>query len=74
MNTIITMNELNGLTDQELGELHQLLTLLLAEADPASQERRNILASLENVSRARDGMPAHSNLPLGRLNQSRCGF
>lgn len=52
MNTIITMHELNGLTDQELGELHQLLTLLLTEADPASQERRNILASLVNVERA----------------------
>ena len=52
MNTIITMNELYGFTDQELGELHQLLTLLLTEADPASQEHRNILASLENVTRA----------------------
>ena len=31
MNTIITQNELNRLTLQELGELHQLLTLLLAE-------------------------------------------
>lgn len=71
MNTIITQNELNGLTDQELGELHQLLTLLLAQAEPASQERRNILASLENVSRARDGMPALSNRPLGRLNQTK---
>ena len=55
MNTIITMNELNGLTDQELGELHQLLSLLLANADPASQEHRNILASLENITRARVG-------------------
>lgn len=53
MNTIITQSELNGLTDQELGELHQLLTLLLTEADPASQERRNILASLGNIARAR---------------------
>ena len=52
MNTIITMNELKGLTDQELGELYQLLTLLLAEADPASQEYSIILASLENVARA----------------------
>ena len=49
MNTIITMHELHGLTDQELGELHQLLTLLLAEADTASQERRNILASLKSI-------------------------
>lgn len=55
MNTIITQSELNGLTDQELGELHQLLTLLLTEADPASQERRNILASLANIARARAG-------------------
>ena len=51
MNTIITRSELNGLTDQELGELHQLLTLLLAEADPASQGYRNILASLESIKR-----------------------
>ncbi len=55
MNTIITQSELNWLTLQELGELHQLLNLLLAEADPASQERRNILASLANVARARAG-------------------
>ena len=55
MNTIITMHDLNGLTDQELGELHQLLTLLLANADPASQERRNILASLENIAQSRVG-------------------
>ena len=52
MNTIISMNELYGLTDQELGELHQLLTLLLTEAYPASQERRNILASLTNIEQA----------------------
>lgn len=53
MKTIITQSELSGLTAQELGELHQLLTLLLTEADPASQERRNILASLANIARAR---------------------
>lgn len=52
MNTIITMHELIGLTDQELGELHQFLTLLLATADPASQAYRNILATLENIERA----------------------
>jgi len=53
MNTIITQSELNRLTDQELGELHQLLTLLFTAADPASQERRNILASLGNIARVR---------------------
>ncbi len=52
MNTIITMNELYGLTDQELGKLHQLLTLLKEDADPKSQEYRNILTSFENVARA----------------------
>jgi hypothetical protein len=51
MNTIITTNELNGLTDQELGESHQLLTQMLSTANPASQEHRNILASLENIAR-----------------------
>ncbi|MCF8466217.1 MAG: hypothetical protein K9G33_02345 [Sneathiella sp.] len=64
MNTIITMNELKGLTDQELGELHQLLTLLLAEADPALQEYRNILASLENIARAM-GYAARPTVPRG---------
>lgn len=53
MNTLITIHELKWLTDQELGELHQLLTLLLTEADPASQEYRNILASLANVAHVR---------------------
>jgi len=52
MDTINTTNELNRLTIQELGELHQLLTLLLANADPASQAHRNIRASLENIARA----------------------
>jgi len=61
MNTIITMHELNGLTNQELGELHQLLTLLLANADPALEAPRNIMASLENIARARSGRAA---LPL----------
>lgn len=57
MNTIITQNELTRLTDQELGELHQLLNLLLANADPASQAYRNILASLENIAMARGSLP-----------------
>lgn len=64
MNTIITQNELNRLTDQELGELHQLLTLLLAEAEPASQERLNILTSLANVARARAGRARLTALPV----------
>ncbi len=51
MNTIITMHELKGLTDQELGELHQLLTLLLSGTDQDTQESRNIMVSLENITR-----------------------
>lgn len=35
-------------------------TLLLTEADPASQERRNILASLGNIARARVSRSARS--------------
>ena len=64
MNTIITTNELHGLTNQELGELHQLLTLLLTAADPASQERRNILTSLANIARARGHNSKHRPQPV----------
>lgn len=52
MTTLITMHELQGLTEQELGELHQLFTLLLSETEPHSPERRNIFATLENIERA----------------------
>jgi hypothetical protein len=68
MNTIITMNELYGLTDQELGELHQLLTLLLVEADPVSQARRNILASLKNIARSRGHIAKPNPRPTFRLS------
>ncbi|QFT93380.1 hypothetical protein FIU86_11060 [Roseovarius sp. THAF9] len=49
---LLTMHELHGLTAQELGELHQLFSLLLIETEPDTPDRRNILASLENLERA----------------------
>ena len=44
MITLLTMQELHGLTAQELGELHQLFSMLLIETEPDTPDRRNILA------------------------------
>ncbi|MCF3972105.1 hypothetical protein [Paracoccus salsus] len=52
MITLLTIHELHGLTAQELGELHQLFSMLLLETEPDTPDRRNILASLENIERA----------------------
>lgn len=52
MITLITMHELQGLTVQQLGELHQFVTWLLTEPTLDEAERRNILATLENIERA----------------------
>lgn len=52
MITLLTMHELQGLTVQQLGELHQHFLALLANTDPATADRRNILATLENIERA----------------------
>lgn len=52
MIAFITMHELEGLTAQQLGELHQFFTWLLTDAAPDTSERRNILATLENIERA----------------------
>lgn len=54
MITLLTMQELQGLTAQELGELHQLFSMLLLETEPDTPDRRNILATLENIERAMD--------------------
>jgi hypothetical protein len=52
MITLLTMHELHGLPAQELDELHQLFSMLLIETQPDTPDRRNILASLENIERA----------------------
>ncbi len=52
MITLLTMHELQGLTAQELGELHQLFSMLLIKTEPDTANRRNIFATLENIERA----------------------
>ncbi|WP_071676097.1 hypothetical protein [Nioella nitratireducens] len=52
MIALITMHELQGLTAQQLGELHQFFTWLLTEPTLDEAERRHILATLENIERA----------------------
>jgi len=52
MIALITMHELQGLTVQQLGELHQFFTWLSTEPNLDEAERRHILASLENIERA----------------------
>ncbi|NBB81506.1 MAG: hypothetical protein GVY36_19050 [Verrucomicrobia bacterium] len=52
MITLLTMHELHGLTAQRLGELHQLFSMLVIETEPDTPDRRNILATLENIERA----------------------
>lgn len=52
MIAFITMHELQGLTAQQLGELHQFFTWLLTEPTLDEAERRNILATLANIERA----------------------
>ncbi|GKY89313.1 hypothetical protein [Sinisalibacter aestuarii] len=52
MIALITMLELQGLTAQQLGELHQYFTWLLTESTLDKAERCHILATLENIERA----------------------
>ncbi|WP_306168656.1 hypothetical protein [Halomonas sp. MMSF_3323] len=63
MITLLTMHELQGLTDQELGELHQLFSMLLLETEPDTPDRRNILATLENIERATSHQPKTAARP-----------
>lgn len=49
---LITQHELDTLTHAELHTLDQILCQLLVQTAPGSPERRNCLASLENVRRS----------------------
>ncbi len=49
---IITTSELHNKTDIELSALFQKVSQQVAKSEPGSPERRNALASLENISRA----------------------
>lgn len=52
MNRIVTPHELRARTKGELSALFRQLSQELASTKPGSYERRNALASLENIQRA----------------------
>lgn len=54
MIAFFTIYELEQLTDDQLDELFAALERLLMATDIGSPERRNILASLENITRVRN--------------------
>lgn len=49
MIALITIFELEQLTQTELEDLHLILLKLLVATEPNSTDRRNILASLESI-------------------------
>lgn len=49
MTTLITIYELEKLPDHHLQDLHDKLSRLLMATDLGSADRRNILATLENI-------------------------
>lgn len=53
MSYLITMAALAGKSETELSALHQAFMNALIQSEPGSAERRNVLASLENIQRAR---------------------
>ncbi|MBK5923871.1 hypothetical protein CCR90_08785 [Rhodovulum sulfidophilum] len=54
MIAFFTMHELEQLTDDQLDELFAALERLLMATAASTPERRNILASLENITRVRN--------------------
>jgi len=50
---IIINHELAGRNESELAVLFQIVSRHVPLTTPCSPERRNVLASLENISRAR---------------------
>ena len=51
---LFTIIELERMTDSQLEHLRDLLHRLLALSEADTAERRNILASLENIDRVRN--------------------
>lgn len=49
MTTLFTIYELKQLSDHQLKNLHHILIQLLMITEPNSPDRRNTLASLENI-------------------------
>ncbi len=52
MTSLVTTQDLAGKTKTELCGLHRHFVDALIRSEPDSAERRNALASLENISRA----------------------
>jgi hypothetical protein len=50
---LMTTHELHGYSDRELSALFYTVWLALARTNRGSAERRNALASLENIDRVR---------------------
>jgi hypothetical protein len=50
---VITAKELQNKGEKELTSLFRMATMALTTSKAASAERRNALATLENISRAR---------------------
>ena len=60
---LITPQELGERTDEELQALFNTVSKALAITKVATPERRNALATLENIERARAGCPRHGPRP-----------
>ena len=54
MIALITIFELEQLTQTELADLHLILLKLLMATEPDTADRQNILASLENIDTVLD--------------------
>jgi hypothetical protein len=61
---LFTIIELERMADSQLEHLHATLHRLLALSDADTAERRNILASLENLDRVRNRRRARLALSL----------
>jgi len=55
--TLIVTKSLEYKNDNDLKTLFKIMTERLAQSEPHSHERRNALASLENINRAMTARP-----------------
>jgi len=65
MRKIITPSELHHHSESELSALFRKVSQELTGTEPGSAERRNALASLENIQRARASRRARPMKPPG---------
>jgi hypothetical protein len=60
---LITDTELTSRSDVELAVLFHMVSNALADARPGSPARRRVIASLQNISRARAGRHKQCRVP-----------